>query len=179
MDDVAREVVLTLHWVGGQHSQIRIRKPKSGEHGCSTSDNALAVIHSMVTRWSDQDIAATLNRMGLRTGQGKTWTALRVSSVRRVRGINAYRSANNESEWVTMSGAAKLLGVTHHVIRRLIRDRILPAEQVVPDAPWQIDTRNLYTDAVTTAIACRHRPCRNTAETQTPVSTGVSKGGAQ
>lgn len=179
VDEVAREVILTLHWVGGQHSQIRIRKPKSGEHGCSTSGNALAVIRCMVTRWSDQDIAATLNRMGMRTGQGKTWTAHRVSSVRRVRGISAYRSANNEPEWVTMSGAAKLLGVTHHVIRRLIYDGVLPAGQVVPDAPWQIYTRNLYTDAVATAIARKHHPCRNTAEKQTPVLTGMSKGGAQ
>ena len=37
-----------------------------------------------------------------------------------------------------MSEAAKLLGVTQYMIRRLINDRVLPAEQVVPDAPWQI-----------------------------------------
>lgn len=34
-----------------------------------------------------------------------------------------------------MSEAAKLLGVTNHVIRRLIKDWILTAEQVMPDAP--------------------------------------------
>lgn len=59
------------------------------------------------------------------------------------------------------------------------RDRVLPAEQVVPDAPWQICTKNLYTDAVTTAIAHKHRPCRNVAEKPIPVFTEVSKGGAQ
>jgi excisionase family DNA binding protein len=37
-----------------------------------------------------------------------------------------------------MSEAAKLLGVTNHAIRRLINERILPAQQVVPDAPYQI-----------------------------------------
>jgi hypothetical protein len=36
-----------------------------------------------------------LNRMGMPTGQGKTWTAHRVSSVRRVNGIHAYRSAES------------------------------------------------------------------------------------
>jgi hypothetical protein len=76
-----REVIVTIHWQGGQHSQLRIRKPKTGEHGGNTSDEALAVIRSMATRWSDRDIAASLNRMGIRTGQSKTWTAHRVSSV--------------------------------------------------------------------------------------------------
>ena len=40
VDDATREVVLTIHWRGGQHSQLRIRKPKSGEHGCRTPDEA-------------------------------------------------------------------------------------------------------------------------------------------
>jgi len=35
-------------------------------------------MRSMATRWSDEDIAASLNRMGMPTGQGKTWTAHRV-----------------------------------------------------------------------------------------------------
>ena len=91
VDEATREVVLTIHWRGGQHSQLRVRKPKSGEHGCRTPEEALAVMRSMATRWSDEDIAASLNRMGMPTGQGKTWTAHRVSSVRRVNGIRAYR----------------------------------------------------------------------------------------
>lgn len=44
VDEEARDVVLTIHWRGGQHSQLRVRKPKTGEHGCKTSDEALAVI---------------------------------------------------------------------------------------------------------------------------------------
>ncbi|MCK0508604.1 recombinase family protein [Aromatoleum anaerobium] len=179
VDETAREVILTIHWQGGQHSQLRIRKPKSGEHGCCTSDEALAVIRSMATRWSDQDIAASLNRMGIRTGQGKTWTAHRVSSLRRVRGINAYRSAQKNGEWLTMSEAAKLLGVTNHVIRRLIKDRILPAEQVMPDAPWQIRASDLHTEAVGAALTCKHRPCRNDVAGQLPMFIEVSEGGAQ
>lgn len=33
VDEAAREVILTIHWRGGQHSQLRVRKPKTGEHG--------------------------------------------------------------------------------------------------------------------------------------------------
>src|ERR1700738_409100 len=87
VDEAAREVILTIHWRGGQHSQLRVRKPKSGEHGCLPPEEALAVMRSMATRWSDEDIAASLNQMGMPTGQGKTWTAHRVSSLRRGDGI--------------------------------------------------------------------------------------------
>jgi DNA invertase Pin-like site-specific DNA recombinase len=169
VDDATREVVLTVHWRGGQHSQLRVRKPKSGEHGCRTPDAALAVMRSMATRWSDADIAATLNRMGMPTGQGKTWTAHRVSSVRRVNGIHAYRSAEKNGEWLTMSEAAATLGVTNHCIRRLISDSILSAEQVVPGAPYQIQAADLQNERVIAAIARTGRPCRVTPENQLPM----------
>lgn len=37
-----------------------------------------------------------------------------------------------------MSEAAKALGVTNHVIRRLVKTGIFPAEQVGRGAPYQI-----------------------------------------
>src|SRR5207237_2501702 len=30
VDEATRRVVLTVHWCGGQHSQLRVRKPRSG-----------------------------------------------------------------------------------------------------------------------------------------------------
>src|SRR5882672_5864887 len=161
VDEAAREVVLTIHWRGGQHSQLRVRKPKSGEHGSRTPEEALAVMRTMATRWSDEDIAASLNRMGMPTGQGKTWTAHCVSSVRRVNGIHAYRSAEKNGKWITMTEAATRLGVTHHRVRRLITGGILPAEQVVPGAPYQIRADDLQQERVAAAIERTGHPCRS------------------
>jgi excisionase family DNA binding protein len=166
VDDATREVVLTIHWRGGQHSQLRVRKPKTGEHGCQTPEQALAVMERMATRFSDADIAATLNRMGLRTGQDKTWTAHRVASIRRVRGIHAYRSAEKDGYWLTMREAALRLGVTSHVVRRMIQGGTLPAEQVVPGAPWQIQAANLDNDRIVEAVKRNGRPCRTTGTNQ-------------
>lgn len=87
------------------------------------------------------------------------WTAHRVSSVRRVNGIHAYRSAEKNGEWLTMSEAATTLGVTHHRIRRLIKAGILPAEQVVPGAPYQIRADDLQHERVAAAIGRTSRPC--------------------
>ena len=158
VDEATGEVVLTIHWRGGQHSQLRVRKPKTGEHGCQTPDAALAVMARMATRFSDSDIAATLNRLGVRTGQGKTWTARRVGSIRKVHGMHAFRSAEKDGLWLTMREAAIRLGVTNHVIRRLIQDGVLPAEQVVQGAPWQIQAKDLDAEPVIAALARKARP---------------------
>lgn len=169
VDDAAREVVLTIHWRGGQHSQVKVVKPRSGEHGCRTPDEALAVMRSMASKWSDEHIAATLNRMGLPTGQGKTWTAHRVSSVRMVNDIRAYRSAHKDGEWLTMSEAAAKLGVNNHRVRSLIKEGLLPAEQVVARAPYQIRASDLQDQRVIDAIARTARPCRDFPENQIPM----------
>lgn len=168
-DANSREIILTIHWRGGQHSELRVRKPLTGEHGCSTSDDAIAVITQVATQRSDEEIAATLNRMGLPTGQGKTWTAHRVSSLRRVRGIHAYRSADKNGEWLTMSEAAAHLGVSAHQIRRLIKEGALPAQQVVFDAPWQIRASDLQDERVKAALARKGRPCRAISKNQTSI----------
>ena len=124
------------------------------------------MVRRMAGRWPDDQIAATLNRMGFRTGQDKSWTARRVESLRKTHGISAYRSADKDSEWVTMSEAARELSVTNHVIRRLIREGHLAAEQVVPRAPYQIQAADLKSERVAAALARRGGPCRGAVPQQ-------------
>jgi DNA invertase Pin-like site-specific DNA recombinase len=172
VDDATREVVLVIHWKGGQHSQLRVKKPKTGEHGCRTSEDALAVMRSMAGRWDDTHIAASLNRMGLQTGQGKSWNAKRVGNLRRVHDIHAFRSTEKNGEWLTMREAATELGVTSHVIRRLIQSQVLTAEQVVPGAPFQIKVSDLRAERVAVAIRRKAAPCRAEAQTEFPMFPG-------
>jgi hypothetical protein len=166
VDEAAGEIVLVIHWKGGQHSELRLRKPRTGEHGCHTPQEALAVMRSMAGRWSDQDIAASLNRMGMPTGQGKTWTAHRVGSLRRVHGIHGYRSAEKNGEWLTLREAAAMLGVSHHQVRKLIKAGVLISEQIMPDAPHQIRAADLESERVVVALKRKGRPCRADPENQ-------------
>jgi len=107
--------------------------------------------------------------MGVRTGQSKTWTAHRVGSIRKVHGMHAFRSAEKDGAWLTMREAAAKLGVTSHVIRRLIQDRVLPAEQVVPGAPWQIQAKDLDMDPVIAALARKGGPHHAPAQGHLPM----------
>lgn len=130
----------------------------------------------MAGTWSDAHTAAILNRMGIRTGQGQTWTAERVEGYRRSAGIRAYASAVNPQQWMTMRDAAKYAGVSHHFVRVLIQRGVLPAKQVVPDAPWQIRRADLDTLAVRAAIAGRHstgRPREPRRDDQTAMIPGL------
>ena len=172
VDDDVRDVILTIHWHGGQHAQVRVRKPKPGEHGQHTPEEALAIMRSMATRWSDADIAATLDRMGMQTGQGKTWTARRVQSLRTVHKISGYRSSNKKGEWLTMSDAAARLGVSHVKIRRFIRDGILPAEQVMRCAPYQIRASDLEDERIKAELV-RKSPCCTKDDKQKSLFSGI------
>jgi hypothetical protein len=179
IDEKVGEIVLTIHWKGGQHSELRVKKPRTGEHGCSTPEQALAVMRSMAGQWSDQDIAASLNRMGMPTGQGKTWTAHRVGSIRRVNGIHGYLSAEKNGEWLTMRDAAAKLGVSHHQVRKLIKAGILASNQIIPDAPHQIRAADLGSEQVAAALARKGRPCRAIPENQLSMFPSTYEGGAE
>lgn len=181
IDAASGEIVLVVHWKGGRHTELRVKKPKTGEHNARTSDEALGIIREMAGRWSDEAIAASLNRMGIRTGQGKTWTAKRVGSIRRVNDIHGYLSADKEGQWRTMTEAAKELGVTNHVIRRLIKDGILPANQVVDGAPYQIQAEDLHSEQIRNALGCtrKRHPCRGDDANQGSMFPITYEGGAQ
>ena len=162
IDEHHREVVMTIHWHGGQHSEIRVRKPKTGEHRRRTSDEAKVMIRELAGKQSDEHIAATLNRLGLKTGQNNTWTAQRVGAHRQKHGIRGYESANKDGHCLTMLEAAKKVGASCHFLRSLIQKGILPARQLMKDAPWQILASDLESPPVQSALAARRsgkRPC--------------------
>ena len=177
VDDQSREVVLVIHWRGGQHSEVRTRKPQTGEHMKRASEGADAVIREMAGRWSDEDIAATLNRMGFKTGVGNTWTATPVGAHRMKVGIRAYDSATKDGRCLTMIEAAAKCGVSASAIRKLVKDGILPARQVMFDAPWQILASDLDRSDVQTALRNRRtrrgRPCRKSKDDRTLVIPGT------
>ena len=170
VDEASREVVLVIHWRGGRHSQLRVRKHESGGSFRRTPEDVLKVIRSMAGPWSDAEIAATLNRIGMRTGVGNTWTGYLVQRTREKYRIRGVQSEKMKEGWLTMSQAAAKLGVTNHAIRRLIKDGTLTADQAVPQAPWRIREADLEDPRV--LDACRdRRPCRADDDNQLSMFT--------
>jgi hypothetical protein len=131
---------LVLHWQGGVHTEQRVQRNRPGHHHRVTDVNVIELIRELSKVCIDSTIAATLNRLGYRTGTGKTWRAHSVSSLRYTHRLPNYTKGN---DWLTVELAAAALQVSETVIRRLIKQRVLPAQQVVELAPWIIARQDL------------------------------------
>jgi DNA invertase Pin-like site-specific DNA recombinase len=151
VDEDKKEIIILIHWAGGRHSELRVSQRGTGQHGQSTGVEALEVIRQMAGKFGDGEIAATLNRLRLRTGAGNSWNAQRVYGLRRQQGL-ANQASDGEVRTLTLQQAAARLGVSELNIRRLIQQKILPATQVVPSAPWEISPDALHSPAVQQAI---------------------------
>ena len=157
VEEAQRTIVLLIHWTGGRHSELRVKRNATGRHGRCTSLDAIDVVRQMAGTCADEQIAVTLNRLGLRTGPGNTWNEGRVRSARDSHGIPA-RDVNQPREHLTLEEAARHLGVSPTTVRRLITTNQLPARQVVRYAPWEISRDALTSDVVRRAVtAIKHR----------------------
>lgn len=148
-DEARKNHLLVLHWKGGVHTDLSIVRNRPGKKYSETSVTALTLIEELSKVTSDQAIAATLNRLGMKTGGGKTW---RLHSVHNARSIHRLKNHRRENAWVTIEQAATELGVSHTVIRRLLSEGTLPATQVVATTPWIIARNSLLLESVQIAI---------------------------
>jgi len=128
-----------VHWQGGDHTELRLKKTPTGRHGHVTSTETIELITSLARLQPDERIAATINRLGHRTAHGQTWTAARVCSIRKSHGIAPYRHGERQARGeLTVDEAAAALQLTHTSVLRLIRQKDLPATQACRNAPWTI-----------------------------------------
>jgi DNA invertase Pin-like site-specific DNA recombinase len=161
VEDATKEIVLLIHWTGGRHSELRMKKNLTGRHSRCTNLETVEVLRRMAGRFPDEQIAATLNRLGLRTGTGNTWNEGRVRSVRSYHSLPAYAAANRDPNTITLEEASERLRISHNVVRRLIEENRIPATQVVPWAPWEIPVTAIESDDLVREVAALRRRPRN------------------
>jgi len=140
-DDSVRFI---LHWQGGDHTELWLKKTATGRHSRVTSAETIELIASLARLQPDERIAATINRLGHRTAHEQTWTAARVCAIRKGHGITVYREGERQERGeLTVDEAAAALQVTHTTVLRLIRQKDLVAKQACRDAPWTIRQADL------------------------------------
>jgi len=146
--------LLAMHWKGGVHSEIQVPRNTIGKKPGDTNRTALELIEELSKVCNDRAIAAILNRVGYRTGGGKTW---RLHSVQNARSYHKLTNHGNTGAWLTVDLAAKELKVSQTVVRRLIGEGVLPASQIVSTAPWTIERASLSLRAVQEAVTAVHQ----------------------
>ena len=153
---------LVIRWHGGDHSALKVRKNRSGQHRWSVAGETVDLVRVLARQMPDKAVASVLNRAGKTTGRGNGWTKSRVCSLRSNNDIAAYREGERrERGEVTLDETAAVLAVSPSTVRRLIKDGQLSASQLCKGAPWIIKAADLerpYVKAAATARRLRRPP---------------------
>src|SRR5271168_1856793 len=73
---------LVIRWHGGDHSALKVRKNRTGQHRWSAAGETVDLARVLARQMPDKAIASVLNRVGKTTGRGNGWTQSRVCSLR-------------------------------------------------------------------------------------------------
>lgn len=147
LDDETQILRFVIHWKGGTHTQFEMPRPR-GAVGQKTSDEDLEIVRKMAVKYGDKEIANVLTRLGRRTGKDRRWTQERVYTARRRHKIHGQKETIADPEVLSMQHAARHCGVSDTTIRRLVDAKLLPMNQVVPWAPWEIRRSDLESETV-------------------------------
>ena len=135
-------IEMQIHWAGGVHTPLIVRKNKSGRNSNAVDRDVVELVRELALVQPDPYIASTLNRLGYHTGTGKTWNETRVKHLRNYNQIPVFVRGTDRS-WLTLEEAAATLKTGVTVVRTMIRKELLPARQVAKHAPWTIKREDL------------------------------------
>jgi DNA invertase Pin-like site-specific DNA recombinase len=139
VDDPAGELVLTLHWKGGAHTELRLPRRRRGQCSTQTSSELVEAVGVLARICSDDLIAGVLNRNGHLTGRGNRWTRERVTALRSHHRIPCYKPDEQQPRsWMNLTDAAAELGVSPKTLRLAIDRRDISAYHPFADGPWVI-----------------------------------------
>jgi hypothetical protein len=152
IDEAANEAVLLIHWTGGGHTELRVRRIKARRYPGDLVLSAVDTLRKLAGHWPDREIAVSLNRMRCKTGDGESWTIVRVRDMRERLGLPEHIPVKANGETVSLIKAAERLGICIGSAKSLVLKGVLPATQVLPGSPWVVPVSALTSEPVRTAV---------------------------
>jgi DNA invertase Pin-like site-specific DNA recombinase len=144
VDVSAGEVVLVIHWKGGVHTTLRVRRRRPGENRHHTSKDIVEAVRILARVCTDETIAGVLNRNALLTGRGNRWTLERVISLRSSHDIPRYcTDLQRANGWMKLGEAAAYAGVSEKTLRRTVEQGLIEAAHPLVKGPWVFDRQAL------------------------------------
>jgi DNA invertase Pin-like site-specific DNA recombinase len=139
VDSSASELVLTLHWKGGAHTEQRLPRRRRGQCSTQTSRELIEAVGVLARICNDDLIAGILNRNGHLTGRGNRWTRERVTALRSHHRIPCNKRDEQQPQpWMNLTDAAALLDVSPRTLRLAIDRGDISADHPFADGPWII-----------------------------------------
>jgi hypothetical protein len=152
LDEGSNEAVLLIHWTGGRHTEVRGRRVKTGRYPDAMAPTAVDALRKLAGHWPDRELAVSLNRMRCKTGDGQTWTRVRVREMRERLGISGYDATKAGDEMISLAKAAERLGICAGSARYLVLRGDLPATQIMPGSPYLVPAKALASETVRIAV---------------------------
>jgi len=166
LDDTSNEVLVTIHWTGGRHTELRIPRVRARRYEEDNRPSAVDVVRKLGGQFPDRDMAATMNRM--RCTGAAPWTTERVRELRERLGVPLFDpGAATHAELISINEASRRLRIAPNSVRQLIRQGVIAGVQAMPSAPWRISAADLDTEAVRLGV-------RDIAERR-PRNMGISR----
>ncbi len=110
---------LRLHWQGGVHTRLEVVKNRTGQHRWKTIRATEELIRELARMLPDQSIASVLNRLGMRSAKGHTWTQVRLRNFRCEYQIAIYREGGRaECRELILHETASRLGASKMTVVR-------------------------------------------------------------
>ena len=138
VDSSQGELLLTLHWKGGVHTELRLPRRRRGQSSTQTSRELIEAITVLARIASDDLIAGILSRNGHLTGRGNRWTRERVTALRSHHRIPCHKPDSQQQPWLNLTDAAASLDVSPRTLRLAIDRGEIPADHPFADGPWVI-----------------------------------------
>lgn len=158
VDVVDDTLALVIHWQGGDHTELTVKKNKVGQTRWAVAADVVDLVRVLARQLPDNAIAAILNRSGKVTGHGAAWTRAHVCGLRNTNGIPVYQEGERrERGEITLDEAADVLNVSRATVYRLITSGVLPAQQLCSGAPLIIRLDDVQKDNIRREADARRR----------------------
>jgi len=148
LDNTTNEAVLLIHWTGGRHTEVRVARVRTGRYPDDGAPAAVDALRKLAGHWPDRELAVSLNRMRCKTGDGESWTMVRVRDLRERLGIAEHDPGKADKTMISLMKAAERLGICIGSAKSLALKGILPATQIMPGSPWLVPADALTSEAV-------------------------------
>jgi DNA invertase Pin-like site-specific DNA recombinase len=140
-----QRVELTIHWQGGAHTQLHVKK-RATPVGSRTEPSLIDTVRNLAGL-SDAEIARILNMKGVTTPRNLRWSQERVQAFRRTHRIKAVPCPDDE-RYMTGQQVIERLGISRNGVIGLLRVGALHNFQVTDFAPWRIPRSEVESETV-------------------------------
>lgn len=147
----------TIHWHGGVHTTIQLKRNKRGRAQRQHNDkepDVVALIRRLAQVCDDQQITRILNRLKYHNQNGQSWIEAEIHHYRQANNIPAFSPQKYQQRGlINLSQAAQILELSCASVLKLIKWGLITANQVIEYAPWEIEQTELQKPNVRQAVA--------------------------